>query len=1295
MKLPKDRLALGLLAIAGAVLAASAVTVAATRDFEHPASVDTSQQFSSGSVQRQDTPNDPSYDRAEPDDEDGRTSTNMYEERFDLFGFPSALTPLARYLDPSDMTRFGKPQVSGFNAAGAWKLTLGRPDVVISILDTGIRWEKPELRRQVHLNCAELPAPQGADGKTQAGSSEGCRDAALNYDLDGDGAFTVDDYANDARVDKNGGPQGVADLVDAQDLLRKFSDGKDDDHNGFTDDIAGWDFFNDDNDAYDQSSYFEAGNHGSGRATDAVEEGNEGSGDIGTCPKCQFMPLRVWDTFVADPNNFGMAVVYSADNGVSVIEGADGALGHTAFMEQASEYAYQKGLVQTFSGDDLNTGNHNYPAAYSHVMLIQGTAPDSIGLGTEAPEFAAQLLLNLPVGTQVPTLTYFRGANTTQFGGKSSIAMQGATGSINTGKAAGAAGLVIAAARNAGVQLRPDETRIILEQTAEDVTAPNTIGLLLPDFAQPGWDPHFGWGRADMGKAVSLAASGKVPPEAAIYSPDWYAPLTGETLEVAGLARARFASGGKFHWKLEWGAGHAPTSYETVGEGDSTDAVSAFGSIDLADVREAMASYVQPVDGGAPLFSLTSKHPYDGQFEVKLTVTGEGLDVAGVDRRIFTVLEDETLRPNFPQRLGTGGEAPLRYADLDGDNVPELIVPGEDGVLRVLRKDGSALPGFPVQTQPQFNLTPHLGAPGFAALNVTAAPREILRAVSVADLDGDGYPELITAAGLHIYVWGHDGRPRAGFPVSMDRNNCRGEDQRQEDRHRKCGFLGSPGLGHLEGADKALTIVAAGLDGHLYAFRADGTTLPGFPVNLADPDKGEEATLAESINDPAIGDLNGDGIDDVVIATNETYDAESLNLGSILTGGGVAGAFYDTLGVAAGGSSRVYAVDGKTGAYMPGWPIHLNGAIQDVLPLVGPGHNAALVKIGGTQAIVVSTTGGGLHTYGVDGKLMRSMEQGVFGPLSNATDRLGQMNLFESASIGDLTGLGRPTVVKYGVSLLQVPNLLLVGINAPYNHLIGAYDAQTGVTLPAFPTVTDDYQFLSSSNIGKVVSGTSNQVLTGTGLGLLHAYDGITGQDAAGFPKVTGGWMFAPPELSQDGRIAAITREGYLYEWDVPTAPVCQPEWPTYRHDPHGSGNYDHDGTPPGALREVKVERDGSALKLAWVAPGDDGLCGEGNADHYLVKLDGVAAEGMPAPAAAGTAQTATLAGAGDTGTITLQAVDEAGNASYPVRIVLDEDGGVGGPPVVTPAPARHARFGGAMPALLLLFGLAALRRRA
>src|SRR6266516_1105248 len=203
------------------------------------------------------------------------------------------------------------------------------------------------------------------------------------------------------------------------------------------------------------------------------------------------MPVRIWDTFVSDGNTFGMGMLYATDNGASVIEGANGSTYHSAFAEQASRYAYDHGVMKTYSGDDLITGD-----------------------------------------------------NTTQYGGKSSISMEGTTGSENTGKAAGAAGLVVSAARDANpqVNLRPDETREILEQTAERVTTGNTTGLGTPDPAasptaprEDQWTPHFGWGRANLGAAVALAHSGQIPPQAAIDSPDWYAPLTGSSVDIRGL----------------------------------------------------------------------------------------------------------------------------------------------------------------------------------------------------------------------------------------------------------------------------------------------------------------------------------------------------------------------------------------------------------------------------------------------------------------------------------------------------------------------------------------------------------------------------------------------------------------------------------------------------------------------------------------------------------------------------------------------------------------------------------------
>ena len=190
------------LRVASAIAAAAFLCTSATAwavGFDDPASNDPGQQLDGGvplvaydNVQREDTPDDPDYDRAEPDLPDADPSTNVFSERFDLFGFASSRTRTnARYLDPTG-PNFLNGMVSGFNAAGAWKITRGDPSVSVAILDTGINWDNGGLRTQVRLNADELPQPQPTDNG-----------ADLNgYDLNDNGVLDVDDYKDDPRVNK-------------------------------------------------------------------------------------------------------------------------------------------------------------------------------------------------------------------------------------------------------------------------------------------------------------------------------------------------------------------------------------------------------------------------------------------------------------------------------------------------------------------------------------------------------------------------------------------------------------------------------------------------------------------------------------------------------------------------------------------------------------------------------------------------------------------------------------------------------------------------------------------------------------------------------------------------------------------------------------------------------------------------------------------------------------------------------------------------------------------------------------
>src|ERR671925_1535446 len=101
------------------------------------------------------------------------------------------------------------PPTAPTSASGrltAFQLTVGRPDVTIAVLDSGIKWNDADamvdLRDKIHLNRGELPKPQ-ADLAT-AISDPSANDCPTfdtsSYDANGDRVFNIEDYACDGRV---------------------------------------------------------------------------------------------------------------------------------------------------------------------------------------------------------------------------------------------------------------------------------------------------------------------------------------------------------------------------------------------------------------------------------------------------------------------------------------------------------------------------------------------------------------------------------------------------------------------------------------------------------------------------------------------------------------------------------------------------------------------------------------------------------------------------------------------------------------------------------------------------------------------------------------------------------------------------------------------------------------------------------------------------------------------------------------------------------------------------------------
>ncbi len=210
--------------------------------------------------------------------------------------------------------------------------------------------------------------------------------------------------------------------------------------------------------------------------------------------------------------------------------------------------------------------------------------------------------------------------------------------------------------------------------------------------------------------------------------------------------------------------------------------------------------------------------------------TGDGIPTPGIDRRVFTSAEDPTLRTGFPKRMGTGGEAPIRYADLNGDNMQELIVPTEDGKVHAYEPDGSELPGWPVQTEIENAADGHaLGARVHAAGRRHAAARAAARRRRRRPrrrrpAGGDRHRRHSTST---------SGSPTASCARASRSARTRllrsGRTRASRSTTRSAASSRAPRSGASRAPDKPLDIVVPSLDGHLYAFDGDGNALSGLP----------------------------------------------------------------------------------------------------------------------------------------------------------------------------------------------------------------------------------------------------------------------------------------------------------------------------------------------------------------------------------------------------------------------------------------------------------------------------------
>lgn len=148
-------------------------------------------------------------------------------------------------------------------------------------------------------------------------------------------------------------------------------DGIDNDNDGLIDNYKGWDFSDNDNNVFDDTSWKTHGTAVAG-ITSASSDNGFGMAAVGFNTK--FLPLKVFPSTAN--GNFGgyEAMVYAAEKGCKVINLSWGGLGYSQFEQDIINYvALDKNVVIVASAGNTGTEVDYYPATYDNVLSVAGT----------------------------------------------------------------------------------------------------------------------------------------------------------------------------------------------------------------------------------------------------------------------------------------------------------------------------------------------------------------------------------------------------------------------------------------------------------------------------------------------------------------------------------------------------------------------------------------------------------------------------------------------------------------------------------------------------------------------------------------------------------------------------------------------------------------------------------------------------------------------------------------------------------------------------------------------------------
>lgn len=172
----------------------------------------------------------------------------------------------------------------------------------------------------------------------------------------------------------------------------------DDDGNGYIDDVNGYNFYQNNNDVSDQNG------HGTTIASILAAATNNGKGIAGINWSARLMVLKALNSLGGgEYGNVSTAIRYAANNGARVINMSFGTYIDSIDLEQAVDYAVNKGVTIVAAAGNNSRNQLLYPAAYPAVIAVG--AVDSAGYRASFSNYGPNLDVMAP-GINIPSANY-------------------------------------------------------------------------------------------------------------------------------------------------------------------------------------------------------------------------------------------------------------------------------------------------------------------------------------------------------------------------------------------------------------------------------------------------------------------------------------------------------------------------------------------------------------------------------------------------------------------------------------------------------------------------------------------------------------------------------------------------------------------------------------------------------------------------------------------------------------------------------------------------------------------------